>query len=331
VYCREAEKYSISKDWKVDFMTEDYMNVSAPVFNVQTYSIHDGPGIRVTVFLKGCPLRCKWCANPESNLASPQLMTYSSKCTGCARCMSSCPKGAISIDTSGEKPHAVTDRTLCTDCGVCAAACPAEAREIAGKEMTVAEVLKKVLQDKLFIDASGGGMTVSGGECMMHPEFTEALLYAAKQAGLHTAIESCSFASREIVERVMRYTDLALLDIKHMDSAEHERLTGVPNKQILDNIRYTYHELKVPVTVRVPVIPGCNDSDSNISDTAEFVKRELGDDVAVHLLPYHRLGESKNESLGRKMDLSIDVPSDEQMQRFKGIVESFGLKSQVGG
>ena len=174
-------------------MREDYMELTAPVFNVQTYSIHDGPGIRVTVFLKGCPLRCLWCANPESNLATPQLMTYGTKCTGCGRCLSACPKNAISIgpDKNG-KMIAITDRARCVNCGKCVDICPAEAREIAGNPMTVREVLDKVLRDKLFIDASGGGMTVSGGECLMHPDFTEALLYAAKEAGLHTAIESCS-------------------------------------------------------------------------------------------------------------------------------------------
>ena len=312
-------------------MTENYMNLTAPVFNVQTYSIHDGPGIRVTVFLKGCPLRCRWCANPESNTSDPQLMTYPSKCTGCGHCVPACPRDAVSIGLLHEKPCALTDRTLCVDCGECTGVCPVQARELAGKEMSVGEVLQKVLRDKLFIDASGGGMTVSGGECMMHPEFTEALLYAAKQEGLRTAIESCAFASRETLEQVMRYTDLALLDVKHMDSSEHERLTDVPNGQILDNIRYVRNELKIPVIIRVPVIPSCNDSEENISATSEFVRRELGADVAVHLLPYHRLGESKNESLGLKMDMSIKVPSDGHMQTLKAIVESYGLFAQIGG
>lgn len=312
-------------------MREDYLKVTAPIFNVQTYSIHDGPGIRVTVFVKGCPLRCLWCANPESNLAKPQLMTYSSKCTGCGRCVELCPKKAIRIEQKDEKYIAVTDRTLCVDCGACVSACPNDARELAGETMTVEEVLAKVLKDKLFIDASGGGMTVSGGECLMHPEFTEALLYAARQEGLHTAVESCSFAARPIIDQVFRYVDLGLLDIKHMDSAEHQRLTGVPNEQILENIKHIYHDLKVPVYVRVPTIPGYNDSDENIAATAKFAAEELGPDVQVHLLPYHRLGESKNESLGKQMDMSIEVPSDEHMQHLKSIVESYGLKSQIGG
>lgn len=312
-------------------MTDQLLSLSAPVFNVQSYSIHDGPGIRVTVFVKGCPLRCRWCANPESNLTRPQLMTYSSKCTACGRCTEACPHQAITIAVKDGRPCAVTDRTKCTDCGACEEVCPNEAREIVGREMTVRQVLDQVQKDRLFIDASGGGITVSGGECLTHPAFTEALLRAAQEAGLHTAIESCSFASREVYDRVLKYVDLPLLDIKHMDPGEHERLTGVSNGIILDNIRHAYHDLKKNVTVRVPTIPGCNDSDENIAATARFVRDELGPDVPVHLLPYHRLGESKNASLGREMDLSIDVPSDEHMQHLKEIVGSFGLFCQIGG
>ncbi len=312
-------------------MTDRYMELTAPVFNIQSYSIHDGPGIRVTVFVKGCPLRCRWCANPESNLARPQLMTYAAKCTACGRCVAVCPQNAISIGTLHGKPCAVTDRELCVECGACVDICPCEAREIVGHEKTVREVLEQVLKDKLFIDASGGGMTVSGGECLAHPDFTEALLYAAKEQGLHTAIESSSFASEAVFDQVLRYVNLALLDIKHMDSAVHRELTGVPNEQILSNIRHAVHDLKKNVTVRVPTIPGYNDSEENIRATARFVKEELGPDVGIHLLPYHRLGESKNESLGKAMDLSVNVPSDEHMQELKRIVESYGLCCQIGG
>ena len=312
-------------------MTDRYMELTAPVFNVQTYSIHDGPGIRVTVFVKGCPLRCRWCANPESNLARPQLMTYAAKCTACGRCVAACPQKAVSIGTLHDKPCAITDRELCVECGACVDVCPCEAREIVGREKTVREVLEQVLKDKLFIDASGGGMTVSGGECLAHPDFTEALLYAAKEQGLHTAIESSSFASEAVFDQVLRYVDLALLDIKHMDSDIHRELTGVPNEQILSNIRHAVHDLKKNLTVRVPTIPGYNDSEENIRATARFVKEELGPDVGIHLLPYHRLGESKNESLGKVMDLSVSVPSDEHMQDLKRIVESYGLYCQIGG
>lgn len=305
--------------------------LTAPVFNIQPYSIHDGPGIRVTVFLKGCPLRCLWCANPESNLAVPQLMTYSVKCTGCGHCLKECPRQAITIKEVNGKYIAVTDRTLCNSCGTCVSSCPAEAREIAGKMMTVSEVLEKVLKDKLFLDASGGGITISGGECLSHPEYTSALLRASKEAGLNTAVESCAFAKREIVDKVFRDVDVAMLDIKQMDPEKHKAYTGVSNEQILDNIKYIYRELHVKTIISVPVIPGYNDDKENITAVARFVAEELGSDVKVRLLPYHRLGESKNESLGKEMDFSIPIPADAYMKELKAIVEGFGLPAQIGG
>lgn len=312
-------------------MKEDYLHIAAPIFNIQSYSIHDGPGIRVTVFIKGCPLQCIWCANPESNLVKPQLMTYQSKCTGCGRCIFACPRRAISLAADNGKVYAVTDRKVCRDCGECVPACPADAREIAGKEMTVREVLGIILKEKLFLEASGGGMTLSGGEALMHPEFAEALFFASQQEGLHTAVESCGFAGRETIDRVFKYVNLALLDIKHMDSSVHKELTGVSNEPILENIRYVYHVLKKEVTIRIPVIPGYNDSTENISATAKFVHDELGPDVGINLLPYHRMGESKKLSLGKTADLFIMVPADEQMQGLKTLVNAYGIQAQIGG
>ncbi len=299
------------------------MQLTAPVFNIQSYSIHDGPGIRTTVFLKGCPLRCKWCANPESHSVKSELMTYLNKCTLCRRCIMACPVGAINAKTE-------TDRALCTACGKCADECPRSAREIAGKTVSVGEVLQRVLEDRLFIE-NGGGITLSGGEPLLHPEFSEGLLRCAKEAGMHTAIESCCYAKREDTERVFRYVDFAMVDIKHMDPSEHMRLTGVSNEQILENIKYICRELKVPAMVSVPVVPGHNDSDENMKATAGFIARELGGDVPVRLLPYHRMGEGKNESLGKAMDMSIPVPSDEHMENIKSIFDRAGLKAQIGG
>lgn len=312
-------------------MNKYYRELAATIFNIQSYSVHDGPGIRVTVFLKGCPLRCLWCANPESNLAAPQLMSYASKCVGCGKCVPACPNGAITIEEKNGRFISTTDRTKCTDCGVCTTACSIGAREIAGKTMTVAEILAKVQKDRLFIDTSGGGITVSGGEPLMCPDFTAALLRAAKEAGFHTAIESCSYATRAVIDQVYPYVDLGLLDIKHMDSTIHMKYTGVPNEPILENLKHIYHDLKVPFMISLPVIPGYNDSDENIIATARFVSTELGNDVKIRLLPYHRLGESKNDSLGKMMDMSIEVPTNEHMSRLKSIVESVGPSAQIGG
>lgn len=309
-------------------------SIKAPVFNIQTYCIHDGPGIRTTVFLKGCPLRCLWCANPESNEFYPQLMTYSSKCTACGRCLPACPNQAISVffpKNPEDKPYAVTDRTLCTNCGKCIDACPSEAREIAGKDMTVEEVIGEVLKDKLFLTTSGGGMTISGGEALAHADFSAALFQAAHENGLHTAIETCSFASRNVIDKVFPHVDLGLLDIKHMNSDIHKKLTGVPNEQILDNIKHVHNDLHIPVIIRIPTIPGYNADEANIAATAQFVRDELGTDVAIHLLPYHQLGESKTESLGESVFDTIPVPDNDFMENLKQIVESYGLKAQIGG
>ncbi|MCR4673023.1 MAG: glycyl-radical enzyme activating protein [Lachnospiraceae bacterium] len=308
--------------------------ISAPVFNIQTYCIHDGPGIRTTVFLKGCPLRCIWCANPESNESYPQLMTYSNKCTACGLCIPECPNEAISIfvpDDGKSKPFAVTDRDKCVNCGKCVSVCPSKAREIAGKDMTVGEIISEVLKDKLFLDESGGGMTVSGGEALVHHDFCEALFKAAKDKGIHTAIETTCFASRAVIDQVFQYVDLGLIDIKHMNSEIHKKLTGVPNEQILDNIKHVNNELGIPVIIRVPTVPDHNGDTGNIAATAKFVKNELGEDVKIHLLPYHRLGESKEESLGRLIHRTFTVPENSYMEMLKDIVSSYGVDVQIGG
>ena len=308
----------------------DY-GASALVFNIQGYSIHDGPGIRTTVFLKGCPLKCLWCANPESNSAEPQLMTYSSKCTGCGRCIPTCPQGAISlsIDEKEGKAWAVTDRNKCVSCGTCIAACYQEAREIAGTRKTVREVIDQVKKDKLFFDGSGGGMTISGGEALMFPDFSANLFAAAHAEGIHTAIETSSFATPYVVDRVFQHVDLGLLDVKHMDSALHKKYTGVGNEQILANIRHVACDLHVPVIIRVPTIPGCNDDEKNIAETAKFAL-DIGAQK-VHLLPYHRLGESKRDSLGESGYFSEEPPTDERMEQLKKLVESTGMPCQIGG
>lgn len=306
-------------------------SVTTTVFDIQTYCIHDGPGIRVTVFVKGCPLCCTWCANPESNLRKPQLLFYRDKCTGCGRCVEACPIKAVEVKGDGEAYKAVTDRNRCLDCGSCVKACPTDARELAGERMAVEEALSRVVADKLFLDTSGGGMTISGGECLSCPEFTENLLMAAHEEGISTAVESSCYAKEEVIDRIYAHVDLALCDIKHMDSEKHKTYTSVPNEQILKNIVHINQDLHVPVWVRVPTVPGHNDDEENIRAMAEFVHEKLTPDTKVCLLPYHRLGESKNGSLGKDMDMSIDVPSDEHMEHLKELVEAYGITTQIGG
>ena len=198
-------------------------SVTTTVFNIQTYCIHDGPGIRVTVFVKGCPLRCTWCANPESNLKKPQLMFYKDKCTGCGRCVENCPKHAVKIRETDGAYRAYTDRSICVDCGACVKDCPAEAREIAGEIMDVQTALDRVLADKLFLDTSGGGMTISGGECLACPEFSENLLMAAHEEGISTAVESSVFRCRADSRRPLFRRCLTALWAPHQRGAGGDR------------------------------------------------------------------------------------------------------------
>lgn len=295
------------------------------IFNIQSYSIHDGPGVRTTVFVCGCPLRCLWCQNPESGTAEPKLFFLREKCVGCGACTSACPNGAVRV----AEGKAVTDRVKCTACGACVPVCDYDAREIVGKVMTSDEVVARVLRDKLFL--RDGGVTVSGGEPTAQPEFTAEILRKCRAAGLHTAIETCGFAEWERFKTALDETDLVLYDLKHMDSEQHRSGTGVGNEKILENARRIVRELHKPLAARVPTIPGFNDSEENMHALGRFVSGELDPSVRVHLLPYHRLGESKNERMERIAGFHAEPPSAEHMEHLREIVASYGLDAVIGG
>lgn len=298
------------------------------VFNIQRYSIHDGPGIRTSVFLKGCFLRCIWCQNPESQAIKPELFFFTEKCTGCGTCVAACPTNAIRII----EKKSVTDRNACKGSGQCVQVCPGEARSLMGREITATELFHTIKSDEIFYRRSDGGVTLTGGEPFLQHAFSKNILSLCRQAGIHTAIETCGYAGWEIVKDVLQYTDLVLYDLKHMNSEKHREYTGVPNSLILDNIRRIHHELRIPVWIRIPVIPGYNDSLENIRETAKFVAAELDQSVPVSLLAYHRLGESKRERLGMPLkDLSIIPPADEYIQEIRDTVASFGLQVHIGG
>jgi pyruvate formate lyase activating enzyme len=297
------------------------------IFNIQHYSIHDGPGIRTTVFIKGCPLRCFWCQNPESQTLKPQVFFNSEKCAGCGKCVEACPEGAIEIIDG----HSRTNRKLCKVCGNCAEVCPNEARNLMGRYVTAGEVFKEVYEDTIFYQRSGGGVTLSGGEPLAQPEFALSVLKLCKYASLHTAIDTCGYAKWSILSRVLDYVDLVLYDFKHMNPIRHKKHTGVSNKLILENARRIYHERSIPMLARVPIIPGYNDSVKNIEATAKFIANELGTSVKLHLLPYHRLGETKYERLEQNNSVSIEPPSEKHVLELEHIFKSFGLTTYVGG
>jgi pyruvate formate lyase activating enzyme len=267
-------------------------NTKGVVFNIQRYSIHDGPGIRTTVFLKGCPLRCFWCQNPESQKRKPEVFLDKSRCTLCGQCVATCPTGASSLSETSS----LIDRYACIGCGKCVEVCPNEARSLVGKYMTAGEVMQQVQKDKKFYENSGGGVTLSGGEPTAQPRFACAILKTCKEAGLHTVLDTCGYVPWQTMEKLLGYVDLVLYDIKCIQERTHREATGKSNRIILENAKRVA-QCKA-IMVRVPIIPGFNDSAEQIGAISHFVKAELGS-VDIELLPYSKMGEIKYERLDR--------------------------------
>lgn len=304
------------------------MILEAMVFNIQSFSLHDGPGIRTTVFFKGCPLRCLWCHNPESHQRVPELLFYDGKCTGCGACAKACPYGAV-IARDGK---AVTDRNLCQGCGQCVTACPEQAREISGKWMSQEEIMAAIRRDRIFYDSSGGGVTFSGGEPLVWTEMLTRLAKQCRCEGMHTAIETSGYGLKEQVLKTLENIDLVFFDLKAMDGRLHTQLTGVPNDRILENARGICHILKKKMVIRIPVIPGYNDDEENIRQTAAFIKESLSPKVSVQLMPYHNLGTAKAQRLGwnHKKPDTIPLPKPELLEKIKAQIEEYGLIIEEG-
>lgn len=304
--------------------------MKALIFNIQGYSIHDGPGIRTTVFFKGCPLNCIWCANPESINNFPEVLFTESKCVKCYHCKEICPHSAITIPE--ERGYIHINREICINCKeyVCAKECYQRAIEIAGYDITCDNLLKEVEKDSLFYTNSGGGITLSGGEPLYQYEFTLQFLQNIKGKGFHITLDTSGFISWEKFRPILEFTDLILYDLKHIDPTVHKKLTGVSNEQILMNLEKILTLTNVPVIIRYPVIPGYNDSKENVDAMINFVKAlEIKE---VNLLPYHRLGKSKYERLGKKSSFidEIQSPSTSQLEEMKKYVESFHIRCLIG-
>ena len=294
--------------------------ISGLIFNIQRYSLHDGSGIRTIVFFKSCPLACQWCSNPESKSCNIEMFYSKSSCIGCGQCMKACQNRALT-----EKGW---DRNACLYCYKCSDSCPTGARQFAGKLMSVDDVVREATKDWAFYQTSGGGVTFSGGEPLLQSEFAAHLAKKLKDRYYNLAIETCGYAKWDFARKVLEQMDEILYDIKIMDSEKHKLYTGVPNALILENAQKCA-KLNKNMVIRIPVIGGVNDDEENIKRTAEFTEK-IGV-KALHLLPYHRYGESKYEKLSWEYTFKGVTPSDERMELLKGIVNSYGIVAKIGG
>ena len=300
------------------------MGSSALIANIQGYSIHDGPGIRTVVFLKGCPLRCRWCANPENLLDRVRVGFLANLCQHCARCAKVCPQGAILPDADRR-----IDREKCDECAKCVEACFYGALIRYGKRMTVEEVFDQVRRDKIFYDSSGGGVTISGGEPLTHGDFVAELFTLCRGEGIHTCVETCGCVPQAAFEKVLSLTDTFYFDLKLMDSEMHREYTGQGNEQILSNARFLA-EKGADILFRQPLIPGVNSPEENVKATAAFIRSLGREDLALQLIPYHRMGTSKYAALDIPYTLEDMKPmAAEEVEAVRALYESCGVPCTV--
>jgi len=291
------------------------------IFDIKRFSVHDGPGIRTTVFFKGCPLRCIWCHNPEAISFHPELGVYPDKCIACGACYAACHVNAHKAYPSGEKTF---HRERCTACGKCVDNCYADALVMHGESVSVDTIMDEVRVDNAFYRNSGGGVTLSGGEPLAQPAFTLALLKQCRTEGIHTALDTCGHVEWRILEDCLPYVNIILYDLKHSFPHEHKKYTGVSNRLIIENLR-KLDRYTIPVEVRMLVIPGINDQRIQIEDAARLLQ-PLKSITTVRLLPYHRYAGSKYAHLDKKNSMpDVDSPDKKRLEEIAGWIKSFGL------
>ena len=301
----------------------------ALIFDIKRYAIHDGPGIRTTLFLKGCPLRCIWCHNPESWSSLPQKLYKQSKCIGCHSCVDACPNGALQLTLEGIRPTGKP----CTLCGACVRECPATALEMSGRELPMDELMAEIEKERGMMERSGGGVTLCGGEPLMHPSYVLELLRELGRRGFHRAVDTSLYAEPEVVREVAANCELLLIDLKTMDSTVHARFTGVPNERILQNIRLVA-EGTVPFFIRIPLIVGVNADETNLTASARFLASLPRRPEEVDLLPYHDIGKGKHERLGTVYNPSgfpFAPPTETVKQYALDCFTACGLTARIGG
>jgi choline trimethylamine-lyase activating enzyme len=297
----------------------------ALIFNIQKYNMYDGPGVRTLVFFKGCPLRCKWCSNPEGQLKQFQVLLKQSRCVGCGTCVPVCPMGIHRMTADGG--HEIAPDAGCIGCRACETACPHGALAIMGEQKTISELLTVVEEDRPFYETSGGGVTLSGGEALMQAEAATGLLMACKERGLNTAVETCGYVRLEVLKKAADWTDLFLFDVKHMDSETHHELTGVRNESILSNLVWLL-ENKHNVKVRVPLLRRINDTQANVQQLVRFLApyKDAKHFKGVDLLPYHKMGVNKYGQLRWEYSLTGELaPDDGAMERIVTSIKEHGI------
>ena len=296
------------------------------IFDIKRFAIHDGHGIRTTVFFKGCPLKCIWCHNPESIYNEKQLGFLAHKCVNCGTCVRVCPSGAHSLDKNHIHHF---DRSKCLLCGKCATACRNKALALYGRKVSVEEIFPLLIQDKDYYEESQGGVTLSGGEALLQGEFCLELLKCLKEEGIHTAVDTSGFVRTEVIEKVLPYTDIFLFDIKHMDSDTHRKMTGQPNELILTNLKKICN-LGGKVEIRMPFVPDCNDDSANIHAMGRFLQGLPGIE-RIKILPYHEFARTKYVSLDMEDTMPhVRMPEDSDIDRAVTILQSYGLNAVSG-
>ena len=303
----------------------EHAETTGTIFNIQKFSVHDGPGIRTTVFFKGCPLRCRWCSNAESMCPEPELGFIESRCNGCGKCLEICPENAINMKNG----KISFDREKCTACGECVSVCIPDALTIYGKQVDVDDVFKEVNKDRAFYEGSGGGVTASGGEPLRQADFVAALFRKCRESGIGTCLDTSGYAPPDRLKKVLEFTDFVLFDIKIFDAESHKNFTGVDNQLILQNAGIVAASTRM--LCRIPLIKGVNSPAENIENTARFISG-LGNGAGIELLPYHRLGVGKYRTLDRPYPgEAFQTPDDEEIEAVRRIFKEHSIDCLIGG